>query len=631
MATAVLARQGLSTTEAQHRIAQGLSNNFKVTVSRSYWQIVRDNVFNPFNLVLTILFVIMFIQHDYVNIIVAGICVALNIMLGLIQEIKARRTLDHLASLVQRETTAWRDGKLTVIPITQIVKDDVLPLQPGDPILVDGYLIQADQLEVDESHLTGESDTVNKEMGDSVHSGSFCVAGGGCMVATGVGQNSALNKLSATAKTYRFTLTPTQTKINTLVGVCAAAMLILCPLLVISEWINHVSSLELVRNLVVLVMSLIAQGMVLATTCSLLLGAIRISRRHTLIQRINAIEALANVDVLCFDKTGTLTCNHLVVKDILPVNHTSLEHVRQQLRLYTDQLTHSNKTAQAIAEAVQTVKSLHEVQAKTQEIPFTSARRWGAVQFISHGLVLGAAESILNPLRDQAILEQVQHLAVSGLRVVVFASCKNLPPKDQLNELFDCQPLALLALSDEIRHDIRATLQAFADHHIQIKVITGDSLETASAIAKQAGIDVSAAFTGQQLESMSAVEFESAVRTANLFARIAPDTKRKIIVALKHQGLFTAMVGDGVNDVPPLKEANLAIAMNAGVQIAKDVADIVLLDNALSTLPLAFAEGKTITQKIFGTTKLFFAKNLSAVLLIIGMSALFLPFPFTPI
>lgn len=622
---------GLTSADVAWRLAHGEGNEYHVKTVRSYWEIVRDNVFNLFNIVLATLLVVMLFQHDFTNIILAGIAVFANTLLGLIQEIKARRSLDRLAALVEKEARVWRDGKLLKVQLAQLVKDDVLPVEPGDSIVVDGRVLQAASLEMNASLLTGESESVTKAANDMLWSGSFCTAGSGLMVATGVGANSTVNKLAHTAKAYKISLTPTQTQINLLVKLCVAAMLILGPMLIIGGVVNHLPSLEIAHNTVVLVSSLVAQGMVLSITLSLLLGAVRISQHNTLVQRINAIELLAHADVLCFDKTGTLTQNRLSVQEIVPLESVMIQAVQAQLRCYLANLSHLNSTASALATYIGSKEATEQPENNCREIPFTSERKWGAVTLPTHTLLLGAPERLLVAGKHREILNRACDIAAAGARVLVFARCAPLPENGKLDSIAECEPIALIVLNDQLRSNIRETLESFYMQQVDLKVISGDSVETVRTIAARCGIRAMSAYTGDQLEAMSVSQFDSTVRTANVFARIGPNTKQKIIASLNRQGFLTAMIGDGVNDVPALKEANVAIAMNDGAQIAKDVADMVLLDNALSTLPLAFAEGQRITQKIYSTTRLFLVKNFCVILLILCASFMMLPFPLTPV
>lgn len=622
---------GLTAAEVAERVRRGDTNAYQPRVGRSYWQIVRDNVLNLFNIVLFLLLVVVVILRDYSTVAFAGFSVVTNSILGMLQEISAKRKLDQLAAQAAQDVTVWRDGKLAAIPARKIVKDEIIPVQPGDRLVVDGKVLVSNALEMDESQLTGESDAVFKEVGNEVTSGSFCIAGTGLMVATRVGRESTINQLSTAAKVYKNVQTPTQQRISALVAILLVAMLILGPMLFLYSWLNGETLLQIVRNEVVFVTSIVPQGLVLTAILSLTLGAISISRHQTLVQRVNAVESMANVTVLCFDKTGTLTRNQLAVTEIITLNGTPPEDIYAQLNRYTASLAHLNRTAAAVADyAHQQAPSANGngAAAKLREIPFNSSRKWGAVVFENETLIMGAPERVLQPSSDMLAMQRAGELAAQGLRVLAFARS---PEAITDAATHTGEPLALIILSDQVRSDIQQTLNEFRDLNVDLKVISGDNLDTVKSIATQAGMEIKHGYTGDQLEAMTEAELEAAVMTANLFARIEPNTKRKLIAALKRQGAYVAMVGDGVNDVPALKEAHLAVAMNDGAQISKDVADIVLLNNAMTTLPRAFREGTNITQVIFGTTKLFLTKNLYNILLIFFVGFMTLPFPTSPV
>ncbi len=630
---------GLTTPEVKVRIQRGQTNNFRLRVGRSYWDIFRDNVFNVFNVVLFTLLLIVLIAGDYAVVVFSGFSVVTNSLLGMVQEIHAKRKLDRMASLAAPEARVWRDGKLITIPVQQIVLDDVISVEPGDRLTVDGPVIASDSLEVDESQITGESDAVFKNPGDRLFSGSFCIAGSGLMGAEKVGAESTVNKLSAIAKAYKNVLTPTQRKIAAIVEISLLLMVIMGPMLIVGSANQGDTWLSVVRNAVVFTTSLVPQGLVLVAILSLTIGAVRISMQRTLIQRVNAVESLANVTVLCFDKTGTLTQNRLAVTEIIPVQGgaaasatsangeapQAMPDLLKTLNKYVRNLAYQNRTANAVAVYVAQTESY--VPVKLREIPFTSARKWGAVVFDNETLVLGAPERII---ADDEVLSQTYDLSTHGLRVLAFARARQ-PLPDAASIAAYCEPLALIVMSDQIREDIGATLDDFRQLNVQLKVISGDNLETVRAIAGQSGITSEFAYTGDQLERMNEADFENAVMDANVFARIEPDTKKRIVEALQRRQHYVAMVGDGVNDVPALKAANLAIVMNDGTQISKDVADIVLLNNAMSTLPRAFREGREITQTIFGTMKMFLSKTAYNLLMFLFVFFMMLPFPLTPI
>ncbi|MEZ4671293.1 MAG: HAD-IC family P-type ATPase [Anaerolineae bacterium] len=620
---------GLTSSEVAERVRRGETNAFKARIGRSYWQIIRDNVFNIFNLVFFSLMVVVIGLRDYSTAVFAGFSVVTNSILGMFQEISAKRKLDQLAAQAAKDIMVWRDGKLTGVPIHDIVKDDFIPIEPGDRLVVDGRILQSDSLEMDESQLTGESDAVFKEAGSEVSSGSFCTAGTGVMQVTRVGKDSTVNTLSSIAKTYKNVRTPTQLRISAIVEVALIIMLIVMPMLAVAGYLNDLSLLEVVRSLVVFVSSIVPQGLVLVAILSLTIGAVSISRFQTLIQRVNAVESMANVTVLCFDKTGTLTRNLLSVSEIIPLAGHGLPQLHDSLRLYTNNLSYQNRTASAIAEVLPPASQNGQHPEKLREIPFNSSRKWGALVFPEQTLILGAPERLLNQDIYPEEATQAERLSAEGLRVLAFA--RTTQAMDGANLDGSAEPLALIVLTDEIRPDIQETLDSFRRQNVALKVISGDNLETVRSIALASGMEVRHSYTGSQLDEMSDPELESAAIKGDLFARVEPDTKRRIIAALKRQGEYVAMVGDGVNDVPALKEAQLAIAMNDGAQISKDVAEIVLLNNAMSTLPKAFEEGKAITQTIYSTTKLFLVKNFYNIVLIFFIGFMTLPFPTSPI
>ena len=617
---------GLSAAEVAERVQRGQTNNFEARSGRSYLQIARDNVFNLFNIILFSLLLTVFISRDYATVFFAGFSVLTNSLLGMWQEIQAKRKLDQMAALATKEVRVWRDGQLITISHKQVVVDDLIAIEPGDRFVVDGVMVFSDAFEVDESQLTGESDAIYKSEGDPVSSGSFCIAGSGVMKATQVGANSTINQLSVIAKAYKNSLTPTQHKINAIVEISVLGMFVLTPMLFVAGLMRGETSLDIIRNAVVFVTSLVPQGLVLVATLSLTIGAVRISRFQTLIQRVNAVESMANVTVLCFDKTGTLTENRLSVSEIQPLNGANLTDVRSKLKRYTDSLSHQNRTAGAVNSFVADAGAPN--LPKQREIPFTSGRKWGAIQFEDGALAFGAPERMII---DPDILQHTREMSTQGLRVLAFVKLDALPDDDKLIGAAGLSPLALVVMSDHVRSDIQETLQQFRDLGIGLKVISGDNVETVRAIATEAGMDTTHAYTGDHLEAMADSEFGAAVRHGSVFARIEPATKQKIVETLKSQGEYVAMVGDGVNDVPALKASNLAVVMNDGTQISKDVADIVLLNNAMSTLPRAFYEGREITQTIYGTTKMFMARNLYNVLLFVFVGFMLLPFPITPV
>ncbi|MCA9888761.1 MAG: HAD-IC family P-type ATPase, partial [Anaerolineae bacterium] len=364
--------QGLSQSEIKSRIDQGQTNNYKARVSRTYWDIVRDNLLNLFNIVLGTLLVIVIALGDYATAFFAGFSVVTNTFLGMIQEINAKRKLDQLAAMGEQQVTVIRGGERTVIPMHEVVLDDVIAIAPGDKIVVDGVIVKADSLEVDESLLTGESDAVFKQLDAEVFSGSFCIAGAGLMKATRVGKDSNINKLSDIAKQYTRVKTPTQTYIDIIVEVTVLVMFVFVPMLFVTAYLQDLTVLNSIRNAVVFVTSLVPQGLVLVAILSLTIGAIKITRQYeTLIQRVNAVESLANATVLCFDKTGTLTMNKLAVDQIISLDGSAQEEISHHLWQYLHNLAHLNRTAGAVQQYVEGhIGGNSALKQKVKEIPF---------------------------------------------------------------------------------------------------------------------------------------------------------------------------------------------------------------------------------------------------------------------
>ena len=611
---------GLTSEEVADRKRRGLTNHFQPRSNRTYREILRDNLINVFNITLFVLIGIMIALGEFTDTLFAGSAVVLNIVIGLFQEIRAKRTLDRLAALAAGAVRVRRAGQTFDVPLDQVVQDDLIEVAPGDKIVVDGPCVWQDVLEVDESLITGESDPISKQVGDSLTSGSFITAGRGVMRAEKIGAESFANQLSHTAKGFQLNLTPIQQKINAIVTLSVVGMAVFGSMLLVAGFTERILFRDTVRNVVVLVTTFVPQGLVLATTLALSFSAIRISRQRTLVQRINAVESMANVTVLCFDKTGTLTQNKLSVVDLLPLGAYTIPQAKRLLAQYVSTLATQNKTAGAIEDYVGRSSG---GPLKVSEVPFTSTRKWGASTFADGmTLLLGAPEILIE---DGDIRRQANQLAAQGLRVLAFAVSKTVPI--DARPPAERQPIALIVVRDMPREDIPATLRAFSERGVQLKVISGDNAETVRAIAQTAGLNVTHIVTGAELEAMTPAEFDQAAKSAGIFARITPDTKRKIVSALARQGEYVAMVGDGVNDVPALKAARLSIAMNDGAQIAKDVADLVLLDNALTTLPLALSEGYQTTQKIYATVKIFLTRNLYLILLFIAAGFMGLPFP----
>ena len=635
---------GLSDAEVQERVARGQRNLFVHKSARSTWDIVRDNVFTVFNIVLFVTLVATMTvglatpgMHQTIigDTIFSGGTVWLNMIIGIIQELMAKRQLDQLAALAVRNARVRRNGKSVEVPADEIVLDDIVEIGPGDRVPVDGELVETHALEMDESLLTGESDSLAKAEGDAAYSGSFCLVGNGALRATKVGADSYANKLTLTARVAKDNRTPLQRKIDLVVQGLVVVMVIVAALEMVAAVNMRTQPVFALRQTLVIVTSFVPAGLILAITVSLSVGAVRISRLGALVQRVNAIESMGNVTVLCTDKTGTLTRNLLSVQQVIPLGNYTDAQVRQMLAEYVGNLNSQNKTAGAIATWVGGEAQRRVVKA---EIPFSSARKWSAITFAGEGeacesFILGSPEILFDNSHSDA-LARVGEFTRMGLRVVALMRTQEPLPADDtpsaLHKLSTKDPLALIVIRDEIRTDIQDTLRAFEQQGVRIKVISGDNAETVQAIARQSGLQGDKVVTERELQGLADNAFDSAVEEADLFARITPETKQRIVASLSGRGEYVAMVGDGVNDVPAIKQARLGIAMNDGAQITKDVSALVLLENTMSTLPQALSEGRRITQKILASAKLYLAKNFVTIFAILFAGFVGLPFPGEP-
>ena len=561
----------------------------------------------------------------------AGGSVWLNVLVGIVQELRAKRALDRIAALATRRARVRRNGVSVEVETDAIVRDDLVELAPGDRAPVDGPLVEARALEMDESLLTGESDSVPKRVGDAIYSGSFCLTGAGLVRAEGIGAASYANRVTGIARSARDTLTPLQRNLNFVIQCLVALMVVIAALQIVAAHNFGVAPVDALRFTLVIVTSFVPAGLVLAITVSLTAAAVRVGGHGTLVQRLSALESLGNLSVLCTDKTGTLTRNVLVVDRIEPLAGSETAAV-ERLAAYAAAATTPNSTLRAIRARVGAPAAAPRVLA---EVPFSSARKWSGLTLATPGgsehLVLGAPDTLLDGAdpAHAAALARVEALAAEGGRVVVLALAPGgLPAGDGRP-----QPLtavALVAIHDEIRPDIAQTMRALSAAGVDVKVNSGDHAQTVRNVAGRSGIPTAPVSTEAELTRLSGAAFEAAVRETVIFARITPETKKHIVATLTRQGQYVAMVGDGINDVPALKEARLAVAMNDGAQIAKDVSDLVLLDNTLSTLPVAVSEGRAITQKIYTSARLYLTRNGMTVLAIVLAGFAGLPFPAEP-
>ena len=647
---------GLSADEVGARKARGEVNAPPPPPGRTYRQIIVGNVFSFINNVFYALCLLLVLLGRPFDAILPMAVVLANVAVSVFQEVRAKRKLDEIALLTRPTAKVIRDGREQDVDPAEIVRGDLLMVGPGDQIVVDGAVGGGGTMEVDESQLTGESDLVRKRDGDQVFSGSFCVTGSAHYEAQRIGAASFANQVTAGARAERRVLTPLQREINGMIRLMILVAGFLMVVLTVSAVAYRTPFVELVQNLVV-VIGLVPQGLLLAIVVAYALGAMRVAGQGALVQQTNAIESLSNVDTFCLDKTGTLTTNRLQVQEVRPLG-IDRGDLQRRLSDFVASATTGNKTSEAIAQALP-----GEKQPVTDEVPFSSARKWSALVFdgqeegipeepaaategtaapnlpAPHSLrgvyVLGAPEMLRSHLRQGAELDgHGEEWAARGLRVLLFAyQPEPVPLHDGADEVRDPQgliPLGLVGLTDELRPRAYETLTAFARAGVDLKIISGDNPETVKALAVQAGFDPQAKLiSGPELDRLDDGPFAAAAVEHGVFGRITPEQKERLVRALNGQGHYVAMTGDGVNDVLSLKQANLGIAMQSGSQATRGVADIVLTNDSFAVLPHAITEGQRIIAGMQNVLKLFLSRTFFVALLIIAIGIV-IDFPFSP-
>ena len=620
-----MATYGLTSAEAARRL-EGRPPH-PAASSLSYRAILRRNLLTFFNLVLAACAVALIATGQLGDLLFAGVLVV-NSGIGIVQEVRAKRALDRLALLAAPRARVLRDGTEREIAVDDVVAGDAIVLRPGDQIVADGRLVEARGLQVDESILTGESDPDARRVGETVQSGSFCVAGSGIYEAEKVGSDAYANELTGVAREDRRELSPLQVSINRLLRLLVALMIPIAALLLYALHVHDVPTREAVSTSVAGIVSLVPEGLVLLASLVFAVAATRVGRRGGLVQRLPAVEALAGLDVVCLDKTGTLTDGTLAVEEIMPISGADGHEVHELLAQFAASLGSRNPTADALHAELG-----GSPQAVPLEVPFSSRWKWSGIVFgDGTQLVLGAPEVILRGEHDPALAEEISVRQDRRLRVLLFARTDGLtePEGDDEPLLPALAPLAVVALSERMRPDAATTVAYLHRTGVNVKVISGDGPATVAAVARAAGIDTDGRVTtGSELPEDAGALRRSAIDNA-VFARVQPEHKRQLVAALRHGGRRVGMIGDGVNDVPALKECDVAVALGSGSQLAKGVADVVLVSESFESIPFAVEEGRKILRNVQRVAKLFVAKSVFAATLILTVGVGGGTFPFLP-
>jgi cation-transporting P-type ATPase E len=613
---------GLDEGQVAARVANGDTNEVKTTTSRPVLEILRANLFTRFNALLGGLLVVMLIVGPLQDALF-GLVLLANLVIGISQELRAKVTLDRLAVVYSPRARVIRSGKRQSVPVAQLVKDDCIEASRGDQVAVDALLLTSDGLEVDESLLTGESQPISKQPGDNVLSGSIVTAGNGVYRATAIGMRAYAQQLAQKARRFTQVRSELRDGINRILRVITWIIPPAALLLIVSQLRAHDDIVDAIRGAVAGTVTLVPEGMVLLTSLAMAVAVMRLARRRALVQELPAVEGLARVDVVCLDKTGTLTVGTMSLQSVKLVNPAVAEpEVAGAMATLSTLGDDRNPSLRAIrtayADPAWTLRG---------QVPFSSARKWSAISTHDHGTWCLGAPEVLGE-RHPAIQADAERAATAGFRVLMLARSMAPLAGDRLPA--SLEPAALILLAEQIRPDAAQTLEYFAKQGIAIKVISGDHPATVAAIATRVSLSSEEpAVDGRTLPETTG-ELASIVDQHILFGRVTPQQKQEMVAALRSRGHVVAMVGDGVNDVLALKDADIGVAMASGSAATRSVAQVVLLANEFSALPFVIAEGRRVIANIERLANLFITKTVYAFLLAVTIGVLTFPFPFLP-
>lgn len=622
LATSDTPLSGLTASEVAERVARGQVNVSDERTSRTLPEIVRANVFTRFNAILGTMLVIILIVGPIQDALF-GVVLVLNALIGIVQEIRAKRTLDRLAVLNAPRARVVRDGEVSEVAVGEVVLDDVVELVAGDQVPCDGKVRTAEGMEIDESLLTGESDPVPKDEGDEVLSGSIVVAGSGRFQATRVGDDAYARRLATEARRFTLVRSELVDGINTILRYVTWALVPTAALLALSQFRAHEGWREASAGVVAGVVAMVPEGLVLLTSLSFGIAAVALARRKVLVQELPAVEGLARVDVVCLDKTGTITEG--------VISFDELEHfdpddpVAEALgALAADEAR--NATMNALCDVFPAPPGWE----RTASVPFSSARKWSGATFGDHGTwVLGAPEILwADRPADDPVRGRADVLAAEGRRVLLLARTDAAFVDEALPD--GLRASALVLFEEQVRPDAAETLRYFEQQGVALKVISGDNPRTVGAVAKRVGLQggddpVDARTLPEDPDALADVLDRSSV-----FGRVTPHQKRAMVGALQRRGHVVAMTGDGVNDALALKDADIGVAMGSGAPATRAVAQLVLLDGRFAHMPGVVAEGRRVIANIERVANLFVTKTVYAMLLAILVGVVRWEYPFLP-
>ncbi len=614
---------GLTEMQVAQRVRQGYVNGKDEIRTKSIGQIVRDNIVTFFNILNFALAALVLSVGSFKNLLFMGVIFS-NILIGIIQEIRAKKTIDSLSLITNPKAHAVRAGRKTEIPVSELVLDDVIALSsgmqiPADCILLDGHC------EADESLLTGESDPIEKNAGDMLLSGSFLVSGTCRAKVEHIGAENYAAKITASAKYMKKPNSEIMEWTNRIIKWIGFSIIPIGAALFYKQvYISAEPYAEGVVSTVAALIGMIPEGLVLLTSVVLAVGVIRLSRHKALVQELSAIETLARVDVLCLDKTGTITEGSLQVDEVVPLGGSDPEQAKTILAAFSAAQDDGTPTMTAVKNAFSSPPSW----VCSKKVAFSSARKWSGTSFGEKGsYVFGAGEFILRD-RFSEIRAQAEPYENLGQRVLLLAGMKTLE-EDGLNEA-EVTPIALVILSDKIRKSARRTMEYFSNQGVTLKVISGDNPTTVSRIAQRAGLkDADLCVDASSLKTHA--DLQDAVERYTVFGRVTPKQKLELVKVLKEKKHTVAMTGDGVNDVPALKESDCSIAMASGSDAARTVSNVVLLDSDFASMPRIVNEGRRCINNLQRSATLFLVKAIFSALTAVLFIFFACNFPFQPI
>ncbi len=602
--------KGLTTEEVESRIMAGLYNNLDTGSSKSISSIVVSNVVTFFNFLnFAIAIWLLTVNAEFPNFLFLGTVTA-NITIGIIQEIRAKKTIDKLSLLSAPTAHVMRDSSEFEVSVTNVVIDDIIMLSSGKQIPAD-CIVREGSIEVNEALLTGESDAIIKKKGDTLYSGSYVVSGSCKAQASAVGNQIYIQKLTSQAKKYRKPKSDLLASLKIIIRTVAGIIIPLAALLFFTMQTYTMSSYsEIVKSTTGAMIGIIPSGLFLLTSMALAVGVIRLAQNNTLVQELYCIEMLARVDMLCLDKTGTITDGSMTVNSTIELFDFPKLSLKNIISAMINAQNDPNLTSQALADRFGTAKRIRHKNL----IPFSSSRKFSAVEFDKIGtFLIGAPEYVLKGHYPEQIKSTVSQQADNGYRVLCVAFTEQEIRDDYTFD--EIKPVALIMIEDSVRVDAAETIQYFKDNGVQVRVISGDNPQTVSKIAQRVGIDKADQYIS--LEGMNDKDIVRAATKYTIFGRVSPSQKKLLIESLKNSGHTVAMTGDGVNDILALREADTSIAMASGSEAARNVSHLVLLDSNFSSMPKVVAEGRRVINNVQKVAVLFLTKNIFTLLLII--------------